>query len=368
MNYNKKNLKIQTNNGFNIYNTKENVYGLQKKEIPSQNIHNINEIPSYFNSDIYFKKYFLNQQLDNPQMNNLNINYSESGVNNNLNYNNIYNQQFQINNSINNTNNKNNDTNKIQFTNKNFTRRINNELLYKNNYEENPSYRKFPFDYYSNFNQKNNKLIFNSINLDNNKNNINSNNNNNDNLNKNIFNNNYQSILNNELKEFTPNEKKISEFNLRYKYNPKPRNYLYLSEYTHEYVGYDPENYIPNDDYYGVKSKIPYFNNIFRDGNYKSNYDKYFPKKKEKHLKNADTNFNDDNNFINHKNSILRNPTIKDYENNNSPILNKKTMGSNAGEEIIFGIIEGTGEDATKSKQIMDTYIDGNDEINVRKK
>ena len=363
MNYNKKNLKIQTNNGFNIYNTKENVYGLQKKEIPSQNIHNINEIPSYFNSDKYFKKYFLNQQLDNPQMNNLNINYSESGVNNNLNYNNIYNQQFQINNSINNTNNKNNDINKIQFTNKNFTRRINNELLYKNNYEENSSYRKFPFDYYSNFNQKNNKLTFNSINLDNiNKNNINNNNNNN---------NNYQTILNNELKEFTPNEKRISEFNLRYKYSPKPRNYWNSSEYTHEYVGYDPEYYVPNDDdYYGVKSKIPYFNNIFRNGDYKSNYDKYFPKKKEKHQKNADnSNFKDDNNnFINHKNSILKNPTMKDYENNNSPILNKKTMGSNAGEEIIFGIIEGTGEDATKSKQIMDTYIDGNDEINVRKK
>ena len=371
MNYNKKNLNIQTNSSFNIYNTKKNIYDLQKEENPSQTILNGNNIPSYFNTDKYFYKYFLNQQLENPQMNNLNdnynINYSEP-FSNNINYNNIYNQQFQSNNNI--INNTNNNINKIQFTNANFTRRINNELLYRNNYEENSSFRKFPVNYYSNFSQKNNKLTFNSLNLDNNNNNnnnfnnINNNNfnnnnyiNNNDNLNNNNFNNNYQTILNNELKELNPIEKKNSEFNLRYKYSPKKRNYWNSSEYTHEYVGYDPEFYIPDDEYYGVKSKIPYFKNIFRDGNYKSNYDKYFPKKKDKHL-------NNDDNLGQNRNSILRNSTIK--SNENSPILNKATRASNVGEEIIFGIIEGTGEDATKSKQIMDTYIDGKDEINVR--
>jgi hypothetical protein len=374
MNFNRKNLNINNGNEFYMSNSQKNIFNQNKNNISSLNK---NEIPSY--SDKIFYKYFIGPQLDDSQKINKTDNYNNNFIEpynyNNFNYNNNYEQQNQLNTNINSYNNNYNinNKNKIQFTNEIFTRQINDQFLYKNPYEENSSFRRFPVNYYTEFFQNKNKIPYNSLNFDNNNNNNNNyNNNNNNNINTNnnnnlnqfITNNNYQTILNNELKELNINETKKAKYNnMRYKYSPKQRNYWNSSEYTHEYVGYDPEFYIPNEDNYGVKSQVPYFNNIFRNGDIKSNYDKYFPKKKE-NKKHNDAN---NNNNIEQKNSIQRIETLKSNQNERE-ILNKKTRGSNLGEEIIFGVIEGTGEDATKKNQIMDFYIDGDKEINVRKK
>ena len=372
MNFNRKNLNINIGNEFNKSNRQKNIYNQNKNNISSLNK---NEIPTYTNSDKIFYKYFVGPQLNNSQIINKTDNYNNNfqAYNyNNFNYNNNYKQQNQLNTNINSYNNNFNinNKNKVQFSNEIFTR---HQSLYKYPYEENSSFRRFPVNYYSEFFQNKYKIPYNSLNFNNNNNNYynnfnNNNTNNNNNLNQYITNNNYQKILNNELKELNIIETQKSKYNnIRYKYNPKQRNYWNSSEYTHEYVGYDPEFYIPNEDSYGVKSQVPYFNNIFRNGNIKSNYDKYFPKKKENKKNNDGINDNNEFNDIDHKNSIQRIETLKSNQNERE-ILNKKTRGSNLGEEIIFGVIEGTGEDATKKNQIMDFYIDGDKEINVRKK
>ena len=197
-------------------------------------------------------------------------------------------------------------------------------------------------------------------------------------------------------------EKNIETFSI----SKTPKKLWFSSEYSSQYKNYFNNYFFDNNSIIAKPSNLVlYTNDMFRKRDITKDYKKPVYKFEDLNIP-KDFNFMNNSNFINDSllnhsslnkslsnknNSVLNgnenlnnilnisNKNIND-NNNNNILLNQsanKSISSNkslqnknnVGEEIICGIIEGTGNNAKRPSEIEDFYVDGgNNEINIFKK
>ena len=204
-------------------------------------------------------------------------------------------------------------------------------------------------------------------------------------------------------------EKNTINFSLKNIYTPRryKRNLWYSSEYSSQYINYLDQLYGNISIISKPSNLIPYTNDMFRKRDANKDYKKPVYKFDDIGNLHKDINFmqydyyNNDslindlslNKSLSHKDSINSKKSLSNILNNNNinnnqiindnnfnnslnKSINKSILSNNSlkkkndiGEEIICGIIEGTGNNAKKASQIEDFYVDGgNNEINIFKK